>query len=248
MAMGHALTFVGDWNIPADAVGWRTTRWLAERAGMRIHAPARPGRHGSIDYGLSDARATQVMRHPPPQGASRSDHDYVTYTLNPPRGSGEAPVKIATWNVRRDRSSAVVAAQVAQLLRTHRPDVLCLQEARQYHAAIRMAGRQVGYRLTASTQPGKWHNVILTSTERESGQPSWVRLSPRGWRVVTGGEHTPLWGTTLRVAWVRVVCVHMPPSVRWVRGLPVGPPMRVAAMVAAVGKLKRWAARHRRHP
>jgi hypothetical protein len=248
MATGHGLAFVGDWNIPADATGWRTTRWLAERTGMRVVAPRKPGRHGNIDYLVTDARASVPHRYAPPAGASQADHDIVTVILRPSPGTGEMPVRVATWNVQRDRAPAVVAAQVAQLLREHRPDVLCIQEGKQYHHALRRMARQSGYRLTASAQPGKWHNLILTNIDRETGQPSWVRLSPRGWRTVTGGEHTALWGTSVRVAWLRVVCLHLPPSVRWRRGLPVGPPMRVAALVAAVGKLRRWGSRHRRRP
>lgn len=240
-----ALALLGDWNVPAHATGRWTTSWLADRAGLRVQS-AGPGRHGDIDYIVSDAHASGAGRHDPPGPAgSQSDHDVVTITLHDPDNEAP-PLRLATWNMERDRSRALVRGQLRQVLAVHQPDVLALQEAKQYHEAIRTVARASGYKVLASEVPGQWHNVLMVREELPTAGPLFVQLAPRGWETVAGPEHTPPTATSWRVSWLRVVCVHMPPSVRWVKGLPVGPPLRVAALVASMRKLRRWAVRARR--
>lgn len=197
---------------------------------------AGPGRHGDIDYPMGDCRLTQLMRHQPPAGPSRSDHDVITFEARL-EGEPDALV-IGTWNLLRDRDPRQVRVQVDHVLRTYEVDVLACQESAQYHAAL---ASLPGYRLVAFEGRGREHNVLLVRERLQVRRPRATRLSPRGWRVVTGGRHAPLYATSCVVSWLRVVCVHQPPSVNWRRGVIQGPPMRVAAYAAASSRLARWA-------
>lgn len=237
--MSLLTVVLGDWNAtPADR-GRYTPTWIAKRSGLVLAATG-PGKHGDIDYALTDARVRDKARHPAPGGDSRSDHDVIVYVL------GKAPnqLRVATWNVLYGRDPRVVRKQVALVLTQWNLDVLCLQEAADYHTEL---SKVPGYRMVAFPEPGRWHQVVMVRDGVPVRRPKPVRLSPHGWRLVAGGSHSELWGTHLIVdSWLRVLDIHMPPSVNWRRGVIWGPPMRVAAYAAAAGKIPRWTRRHRR--
>lgn len=238
--MSQAIALVGDWNAtPRDRGRW-SPAWLAKTTGLTLRS-AGPGRHGDIDYPIADCHLVALERHPPPGGASRSDHDVVTFLASLPR---QPDMVVGTWNLLHGRAPSTVALQVAGVLFAHDLDVLVCQEAAEYHRHLEAIP---GYRLIAYEEPGAMHNVILVRETLAVHRPRLVRLSPLGWRTVTGGTHAPLYATSVVVDWLRVVCVHQPPSVNWKGGRIYGPPMRVAAYAHAAGRLARWTKANRKH-
>lgn len=238
--MSKAIALLGDWNAtPHDRGRWSPS-WLAGRAGLTIRS-AGPGRHGDIDYPMADCRLSSLERHAPPSdGGSRSDHDVVTFVAT----HGRKSLVVGTWNLLYGRDAADVRVQVDWVLRVYGLDVLVCQEAADYH---RQLGSLPGYRLVAFDGYGKEHNVILVRDGLLVRGTRLVRTSPLGWRLVPKGTHAPLYSPSCVVEWLRVVAVHMPPTVNWTkRGVIFGPPMRVAAYVAASRTLMRWARANRR--
>lgn len=233
-----ALALIGDWNAgPREAGRW-SPAWLAARAGLTV-VSAGPGRHGDIDYALvrGCVPASRAVRDEPPAGPTRSDHDVVLVELRE-RGGGRS-LRVGSWNVRFGRPPQMTAAQVSRVLIEHRLDVLVLQEAADYHRELRLIP---GYLCVAFDKPGQAHQVIMVRYGNRIAHPQSIRTSPRGWQLVTGGRHRPLYVTSVLVAdWLRVVDVHQPPSVSWRRGVPHGPPMRVGAYVLAIRRLARLA-------
>lgn len=240
-----ALAIVGDWNgTPADSGRWSPS-WLASHAQLRI-VSAGPGRHGDIDYAMTDAAAGRARRRPPPgpAGGGRSDHDVYSVALSDP--DTRHTLVLASWNMEYGRDPARAAADLHELLTSLQPDVLVLQEGADYHRAIKTAAARSGYVALMSNKPGRWHNIVLTRLDHKVTGARFVRLSPHGWRLAAGGTHAELWATSWLIGgWLRVIDVHMPPSVNWPGGRIRGPVMRVAAYVAAIRKLRRWARRAR---
>lgn len=236
--VSDALAVLGDWNAtPRDRGRW-SPYWLTRKTDLRLHS-AGPGLHGDIDFGLVDPSCSvwHIKRTPPPPGTSRSDHDLVSMGI---RHGGEI-LWVGTWNLRYGRDPRTVRGQVVLELSRLNLDILCLQEAADYHQVLDTIP---GYRMIAYPAYGKWHNVVLVRDGLQIRRPASVRLSPRGWRLATLGRHSPLWGTAVTVEWLRVLDIHMPPSVNWRRGRIWGPPMRVAAYASAAGRIRAW---HRHH-
>lgn len=246
--MSDALAILGDWNATPHDSGLWSPSWLAGQTGLRIHS-AGPGRHGDIDYAMSDAAPGKAHRYAPPgRPGQSSDHDVVMVTVGDSEGP-PAPLRLATWNMEFGRQRSTVAGQLGQLLEDHKPDVLALQEAKDYHHVIRTVAAHHGYVSLLSEVSGQWHNGLMVREALSPRAPRFVQLSPRGWHLAGAGsaDHTPLWATSWLVGWLRVVCVHMPPSVNWSHGVPHGPVMRVAATVAAQRRLRSWVNANKRH-
>lgn len=244
--MSAAMAILGDFNATPGDRGRGTPHWVATAGRLRVHS-AGPGRHGDIDYALTDCPTVRADRIPPPSGRSRSDHDVVCFDMANPTDRRDV-LMVGTWNVLYGRDPEVVATQVLQVLRVTGLAVLVLQEAADYHQAIgRMAARNK-YRVLAYAGQGKGHQVIVVRTELATTRAKLVQLSPAGWDLADGrGEHAPLYAVSWVVEWLRVVDVHFPPSVNWTkRGVPHGPPRRVAAYLYAAVKLVRWARNNRR--
>lgn len=233
-----ALALFGDWNATPQDKGRWSPSWLASQAGLTF-VTAGAGRHGNIDYALvRGCRPTSpAVRDDPPRGASVSDHDVIVVELE--ERAGGRRLRVGSWNVRFGRNPNTVNAQVDYVLRQHQLDVLVLQEAADYHRQLRNVP---GYLCVAFDKPGQGHQVIMVRYGNRIAHPQSIRTSPRGWALVTGGRHRPLYVTSVLVAdWLRVVDVHKPPSVNWRRRMPYGPPMRVAAYIASTRRLLRIA-------
>lgn len=245
--MTTALALVGDWNATPHDRGRYSPQWIARLCGLQLHS-AGPGRHGDIDYVLTDSRVTGVQRHAPPQGVSRSDHDLVRFVLHQPDGPGQ--LELVTWNVEFGRELVAVRNQLREVLSTYRPDLLALQEAADYHAELRAVAKALGYRWLMYPHPAA-HNVLLVREELATHRPLRVQLSPMGWPLSDGtGAHAPLFATSWAVEWLRVAVVHMPPNINWRRGVAWGPVRKLAAYSAGSSKLVRWSSRviKRRQP
>lgn len=237
------IVLLGDWNAEVlRDTGRYSPVWLAQQAGLRrIHAG--PGLHGNIDYALTDAGCHAVHRlgNGSRDGRERgSDHDAIAYSL----GDSTRRLTVLQWNLQRDRSVQLVAAQLGRLLHDVCADVAVLQECAQYVKAIRHE-YGVNYLVVSGTEQENTQNVILVRRAGHSvNGVRVVQLSKHGWTTVEGYDHGPIYGPSCVIdGWLRVVGVHMPPSVNWTAGgtgLPIGPPMRVAVYVSAVRKLLRW--------
>lgn len=235
------LALVGDWNAEPDELGRWSPHWLAASTGMVVSSSG-PGRHGDIDYAMAaPPRAdTHPTRRPPPGSAvGASDHDVYAANLG--------GLHIVSWNMRYGREPDRAARDLTSIISSQRPDVLALQEAADYHHAIHEVARQLGFVVLASPRPGRWHQVLMVRKALSVDLPRFVQLSPHGWWLVAGGRHRELWATSWLIGGrVRVVDLHLPPSVSWRGGRIRGPVMRVAAYVAAMQKLRRWALRWQR--
>lgn len=208
----------GDWNQPPSNKGAYSPHWIARRAQLRIHAPAR-GKHGRIDFLMSDARVPSMTRF---RGGG-SDHGLVSF-----RVTGSQPGQSlhgALWNVERDRGPQrqhVLVRYLSRITRTRHLDFLLLQEAQQYHRAL--AGLR-GYQLVAKPGPrGARQQVILVRRGIRTTQPRFTRMSVHGWRVVTGSRHRPAYTTFVTLdGWIRVASVHEAVGVDWRFGRLDGP-------------------------
>lgn len=239
---GTDLAFLADWNAtPADRGRW-SPDWLADVSDLDI-CSAGPGRHGDIDYLMATCTTVAPHRLPPPGPTTgRGDHDVFAVTIWPDGDRRLHALKLASWNVQFGRNPQRVAEDLHQLLLVPDLDAVALQEAADYHQVIREVAKRDGWQVLMSPVAGRWHNVLLVRDAVATEAPRFTRLSPRGWRLVRGGRHAELWATSWLVGgWCRVVSLHLPPSVNWRRGRIYGPPMRVAAYVATMSKLRRWA-------
>lgn len=243
--MTTAIALIGDWNATPEDEGRYSPQWLSHQTGLRITSTG-PGRHGDIDWLMADCHVSHPRRHEPPAGVSRSDHDVVVFTLHNPDDADDT-LHVASWNLEYGRPPARVAQQVQLVLIAVEPDVMVFQEAADYHRELRQVAEARGYKLLAYGGAGRHHNVIMVRRELVTRGPRCVQLSPFGWPLADGpGNHAPLYATSWGVSWLRVVDVHMPPSVNW-RRVITGPPRKVAAYVAGMRKLRSWVLVNRRH-
>lgn len=144
-----------------------------------------------------------------------------------------APLTGATYNCRRHalagehytRTPTQVLTFLREVCSTRRPAFLLLQEAAGYLEVLRTIP---GYDLLAFPgSPDHGDNAILIRGDVDHG-PGWPLDVSGTWRTVRGGRshaRTPL--TVELNGWLRVCCVHPPPSVRWRAGAPVGPVQRI---------------------
>jgi hypothetical protein len=208
----------GDWNQSPSSEGTYSPRWIARRADLRIHAPAR-GKHGRIDFLMSNARVPHVTR----AWGGGSDHGLVSFRVRGPE-AGQS-LHGAVWNVQRDRGAQrrhVLAAYLSRIAASRHLDFLLLQEAQQYH---RLLARLPGYRLVAKPAPaGARQQVIVVRHGIRATQPRFTQMSISGWRVVTGSRHRPVYTTFVTLdGWIRVASVHEAVGVDWRYGHLDGP-------------------------
>ena len=208
----------GDWNQSPANRGDFSPHWIARRADLRIHAPAR-GKHGRIDFLMSNTRVPAVRRF---RGGG-SDHGLVSFRVRGPE-PGQS-LHGALWNVERDRGPRrrhVLARYLARITASRHLDFLLLQEAQQYH---RLLSHVRGYQLVARPAPtGARQQVILVRDGIRTTQPRFTRMSVHGWRVVTGSRHRPAYTTFVTLdGWIRVASVHETVGVDWRHGRLDGP-------------------------
>lgn len=154
---------------------------------------------------------------------------------------------VVAWNIERDRQAAVVRSELNRLLVGWEPAVVVLSEAGGY---TRILATLAGYRCVQfDSAPGMRESAILVRDDVPLGHgQSWAaRMTWTGWWRVTGkgGMTAPKWAPTILADGVRIVGVHLPPSVKHAprRGeLPTGPVRRVAAYRTYVVRLARLVA------
>lgn len=242
------VALFGDWNAQATKdTGRYSPAWIARQ--LKLHlAHAGPGRHGNIDYSLTNAAVRSRRRVGNGAGVvpghAGSDHDALLYVLDA-RESTAGPVRVLQWNLQRDRPVRVVARQLVELVNEHNPDVLVLQEAAQYVQAI--GAFLPAWHITTGARQVNQQNVIAVL--RSQGRV--IQLSDDGWTTTEGHEHGPIFSPAVKIdGWLHIAGVHMPPSVNWTRagkGMPYGPARRVAVYVSAARKLVRVVRRWQRN-
>lgn len=150
--------------------------------------------------------------------------------------------RVGTWNLRRDRGPARVAAEVLRLFGEHHLDALAVQESGDY---LRALGRLPGVRVVAfADRPGQSNTALLVRDGITLSGVGIKRMTWQGWFTVRGGETPAKWMPTVRLnGWLTVGSVHYPPSVSWANGVPRGPVRRVLAYRRHSLRLARWLAR-----
>jgi hypothetical protein len=217
-----------DWNAQPDNPDRHRPRWIAHAGRLHLFSAGR-GAFGDIDYVLTDATVTARRRG----GRFGSDHDVVLFTVqNPETG---AALRLGTWNTLAGRDPATVARTVVSIMRRYDLDVLALQEATGYHAALRAAGLDL---VGISRAPGESQNpvVVRAGLWRTAGRT--VKLSTRGWPLANGTLHAPIYATSVEIdGWLRAWSVHLP---NYERG-----PWHAAAYRSAAYRIVLAARRHR---
>lgn len=226
------LAIGGDWNEPPSSHGRGSPAWIARAIGLRIHVPP-VGKHGRIDYAMSDLELRKVVRLP----GGKSDHGLILYVLAD--RERQHKYTIAIWNLEVGRGPALREDMVdflAQVMRKHRPDAFLLQEASTYHPLLRKLATERDYFFVGSSVRGPWHLVTLVNkfdqhraSRREA--PTAVRFKRMArvpWMTKDGKEHTPTYATCCTVdRRLRLINVHEAPSVDWRGGRAEGPRNRV---------------------
>jgi hypothetical protein len=242
----HVALF-GDWNAQLHDTGRYSPAWIGRQIGLRVVHAGR-GRHGNIDYGLTNVGvkdARRVGNGARSRNEGGSDHDAILFTLDWPANDGP-PVKVLLWNMERDRQPALVVAQLKALVNVHDPDVILLNEANDYLKRIEAALPR--WTCVTGHMRGTNQNAILIRGDRPGRV---AQLSEDGWITVSGHEHAPIYGVFVKLdGTLHLGCVHFPPTVNWLNGgsgMPYGPPLRVAVYVTAARKLvrivRRWDAK-----
>lgn len=156
-------------------------------------------------------------------------------------------LRVGTWNMLRDRSDGQVRGNLRELLADH-PGLhaLALQEVRGYHDVLR---RIPDWKLygTSTGPRGADQCAWLVRDGVPADRLDTMDLGGDGWTTATGHHHVGAVATTVRLAgWLRAVSLHLPPSVNWVHGRPVGPPERVDDYRENMRRL--MVHRHQHHP
>lgn len=134
-------------------------------------------------------------------------------------------LRMATYNALRDRPDRRVRGNVRALLDDHPVHVLFLQETRDY---LDVLNRIPGYDLHAVTRPrGADQNALLVREDLPTRNLRAADLGGDGWTTSTGHHHVGCKTTGVTVGWCRCWSIHLPPSINWPHGKPVGPPERV---------------------
>ena len=156
-------------------------------------------------------------------------------------------LRLGTWNMLRDREDGQVRGQLDQLL-TDNPGLhaLALQEVRDYHDVLRKVDGWNWYGLTDGPR-GSDQNGWLVREDVQADRVTPMDLGGDGWTTVTGHHHVGAIAVGIRLeTWLHGKSLHLPVSVDWRHGRPVGPPERVDDYVTNMRHLMRYRLQH--HP
>lgn len=155
--------------------------------------------------------------------------------------SERATLRLGTFNMLRDRPDKRVRGDVRAILRDHDLHALAWQEGHDYTDVL---DKVPGYRnLVRTGVRGADQNGWLVREDVDARGLHVVDLGGDGWTTTTGHHHVGVVATAVLLdGWLRAVSLHLPPSVDWEGGRPVGPPERVDDYVANMRRLLRYAA------
>lgn len=191
----------GDWNAPPGDLDRYRPAWLARRLDLSLVSAGR-GTYGDIDYPMSSAQLARVRRG----DRYGSDHQAVLFTVHD-RATG-VTLKGGTWNMLHDRDPVVVAAELLKLMDDHKLEFVCLQEATQYHRAVRATGTML---VAFDDARGVGETAIAVKATVTVSRTATHRLSRLGWPLRPDLWHAPVYTTTaLLDGWLRVYSVHLP--------------------------------------
>ena len=155
-----------------------------------------------------------------------------------------ATYRILGANVRRPpakgenykRTPADALKMLQGLIATLNPHALILLEVAEYHDILR---KIPGYDALIFTDPGHGDNAILVRSDVPHDAGASIEHGGLAWWLTVRG--TKSWGrahVTVKLPGLRLVGVHTPPSVNWVKGLPVGPALRIRVYKAMMTSLR----------
>jgi hypothetical protein len=149
-------------------------------------------------------------------------------------------LRFATYNMLRDRKPNVVRGALLDIVDDHQPHAIAVQEARDY---IDVLKRVPGYELYAKYAPqGAEQNGWLVREDVRCGSLRVIDLGGDGWTTADGHHHVGILATGVVLGgWLRALSIHLPPSINWPHGKPVGPPERVDDYKANMRTLLRYA-------
>jgi hypothetical protein len=128
----------------------------------------------------------------------------------------------------RDRPDGQVRGDIRELLADN-PGLhaLALQEVRDYHDVLsRVDGWE--FHGTRSGPRGCDQNGWLVREDVHADRFGLLDLGGDGWTTVTGHHHVGAIAASIRLeGWLHGESLHLPVSVNWVHGRPVGPAERV---------------------
>lgn len=156
--------------------------------------------------------------------------------------TGPKTLRLGTFNLLRDRSDGRARGDVRAILRDHDLHALAYQEGHDYADALERV--HPDYRLLVRRGGrGYDQNGWIVREDVTARGLHIVDLGGDGWTTVTGLHHVGLVATAVTLAgWLRGVSLHLPPSIDWPHGRPVGPAERVDDYIAAMRRLLRYAA------
>lgn len=200
-----------------------------------------------IDFALvRNCTATAETR-----GRFGSDHELVEIIVAVPLPGGRTrTLRLALWNVRRDRPEKVVRETLRELL-DGAPDrlpydVLLLVETDGYKRVVRSLEEYGHTAILYDAEPGQANTSIVVRAGLDTSRHHCKRMTRRGWVTVRGGRTPAKWLPSALVAGLlRVSVGHPAPSVDSVqtaRGLfeLVGPALRIASTVAWMRSGRDW--------
>jgi hypothetical protein len=156
-------------------------------------------------------------------------------------------LRVGTWNMLRDRPDGQVRGDIHQLLADH-PGLhaLALQEVRDYHDVLRKVPGWNWYGTTEGPR-GADQNGWLVREDVQADRLNPLDLGGDGWTTTTGHHHVGAIAMGIRLeTWLYGKSLHLPVSVDWRHGRPVGPAERVDDYKANMRHLLVY--RHQVHP
>lgn len=151
-------------------------------------------------------------------------------------------LRLVSWNCLKDRPDKQVIGDIRRLTRELAPHAVALQETRDY---LDVLERVPGYDLHADlSMPGSDQNAFLVREDIAAKDVRCADLGGDGWTTVTGHKHVGCKTTSILLAnWLRTYTIHLPPSINWPNGKPVGPSERVDDYKANMRALRKIALR-----
>lgn len=117
-------------------------------------------------------------------------------------------LRVATYNVERDRPSGIVLAEVTRL--SEAADVLLLQECNGYLPALQ---KVPGFQWVAFSAAAEQHeSMILVRDGIKITASRAVKVTTAGWTTATGHRTPPKWATVATIAGVEFWSLHTAPT------------------------------------
>lgn len=163
--------------------------------------------------------------------------------MSPQNRKAPKTLLLGTFNLLRDRPDRQARGDIMAILDDNpRLQGVATQEARDYADVL---DRIPGWRyFTKHTPRGADQNGWLVREDIVARSARAIDLGGDGWTTTTGHHHIGSVAMGIVLSdWLGAVSVHLPPSIDWKGGHPVGPDERVDDYIANMKRLVRLAKR-----